>query len=201
MFLHGEHLQNLKKEKIENCPHICGVKIVIQREGRDMALSIDLEQQYDKIYRYCYFKLHSRTLAEDVTQETFLRFLESKTYQNKGQALRYLYVIARNLCIQHHRTRPLESLPQTLADYDAPQRMMTSLTLQSALQALSEQERELVLLRYVNDVPVSVLCKLFGLSRFAVYRKTKGAIRILQDQLKEEDFDETGTQTGAANGL
>jgi len=32
----------------------------------------DTEEQYDKIYRYCYFKLHSRELAEDVTQETFL---------------------------------------------------------------------------------------------------------------------------------
>lgn len=35
---------------------------------------MDIEEQYDKIYRYCYFKLHDMQLAQDITQETFLRF-------------------------------------------------------------------------------------------------------------------------------
>ena len=39
------------------------------------AVFIDLEEQYDKIYRYCYYKLHHREKAEDITQEAFLRFL------------------------------------------------------------------------------------------------------------------------------
>ncbi len=33
----------------------------------------DMDEQYDKIYRYCYMKLKHRQAAEDVTQETFLR--------------------------------------------------------------------------------------------------------------------------------
>ena len=40
-------------------------------------MNIDIGEQYDKIYRYCYFKLKNQYLAEDITQETFLRFLES----------------------------------------------------------------------------------------------------------------------------
>ena len=35
---------------------------------------MDIEEQYDKIYRYCYFKLYDTQLAQDITQETFLRF-------------------------------------------------------------------------------------------------------------------------------
>lgn len=35
---------------------------------------MDLEIQYDRIYRYCYFRLHNAQIAEDITQETFLRF-------------------------------------------------------------------------------------------------------------------------------
>ena len=38
---------------------------------------IDIEEQYDKIYRYCYFKLKNQHLSEDITQETFLRFLRA----------------------------------------------------------------------------------------------------------------------------
>jgi len=34
---------------------------------------MDLEEQYDKIYRYCYFKVRHCQTAEDITQETFLR--------------------------------------------------------------------------------------------------------------------------------
>ena len=38
----------------------------------------EIEEQYDKIYRYCYFKLQKREIAEDITQETFTRlFLQS----------------------------------------------------------------------------------------------------------------------------
>lgn len=63
----------------------------------------DLEEQYDKIYRFCYFKLHDEDLAEDITQETFLRFFESKNYRDVGKEIRYLYTIAGNLCIDHYR--------------------------------------------------------------------------------------------------
>ena len=42
--------------------------------------SMDLEEQYEKIYRYCYFRLRHQQMAEDITQETFLRFLESGNY-------------------------------------------------------------------------------------------------------------------------
>lgn len=73
-------------------------------------MSIDLEEQYDKIYRYCYYKLHHREKAEDITQETFLRFLENENYRDTGKGLQYLYTIARNLCIDEFRKKPTEEL-------------------------------------------------------------------------------------------
>lgn len=47
----------------------------------------DMDEQYDKIYRYCYMKLKHRQAAEDVTQETFLRFLENNTYKDIGKEI------------------------------------------------------------------------------------------------------------------
>nr|WP_297934444.1 sigma factor [uncultured Blautia sp.] len=35
---------------------------------------MELEEVYDRIYRYCYFHTGRKELAEDLTQETFLRF-------------------------------------------------------------------------------------------------------------------------------
>lgn len=43
---------------------------------------MNLEDQYERIYKYLYFRLHDKHAAEDLTQEAFLRFLESRTYRD-----------------------------------------------------------------------------------------------------------------------
>jgi len=153
-----------------------------------MDKAIDFEQQYDKIYRYCYFKVHSREIAEDITQETFLRFLESETYQNTGKALQYLYTVARNICIDEYRKKQDENLTEELAEEGIEEQLLTSIAIKAALEELNEEERELVLLRYVNEVPVSIICRLFHMSRFTVYRRTKEVLKVLQKKLRKEDF-------------
>ena len=69
-------------------------------------MSINIEEQYDKIYRYCYFRVKNQHTAEDITQETFLRFFESSSYKDTGRPLAYLYTIARNLCMEEFRKVP-----------------------------------------------------------------------------------------------
>ena len=152
---------------------------------------MDMEEQYEKIYRYCYFKLGQRSIAEDITQETFLRFLESDTYQNKGKSLHYLYTIARNLCIDEYRKQGRENSvgdENTVDMNQSEEQIITTVVLQEALEKLSEQDRELVLLRYVNELPVSVISKLWGISRFAVHRRLNHTINQLKQMLREEDW-------------
>ncbi len=147
----------------------------------------NLSSQYDKIYRYCYLHVHSRAAAEDLTQETFLRFLEHPEYQGKGYTLQYLYIIARNLCIDTYRKRIPEPLPEELAEEcDTENEWVTHLTLEHAVAALTDEERELVLLRYVNEVPISVLCRLYHISRFALNRKLRKILNVLRSELEEE---------------
>ena len=148
---------------------------------------MDLEEQYDKIYRYCYFKTHSRETAEDITQETFLKFLESKEYRDRGRALQYLYTIARNLCTDEYRrikTCPLDEESQgSYSDNE----MLRRSYLRAALEKMDESDRELLLLRYVNEVPVNVIARLYGISRFALHRRLSKAVKDLKDRLGEED--------------
>lgn len=150
-------------------------------------MSLNLEEQYDKIYRYCYFRLHQREIAEDITQETFLRFLESDRYVNKGQSLQYLYTIARNLCVDEYRKPKTESLEEEVIESFNEEEMITQISIRIALSELDEMDRELLLLRYANDVPVSVISKFYGISRFAVYRKLLQATKNLKGKLGKED--------------
>lgn len=43
-------------------------------------MAFDIDEQYDKIYRFCYLRVKHRETAEDITQETFLRYLERPQY-------------------------------------------------------------------------------------------------------------------------
>lgn len=146
---------------------------------------MDYEEQYDKIYRFCYFRVKNAAVAEDITQETFLRFLENNTYRENGKGLQYLYTVARNLCIDEYRKRVAEELPEELC-IDGFETMVTeSVSMQQALAKLTPMERELVLLRYVNEVPVNVICKLQECSRFALNRKLKQILKQLRGYLSE----------------
>lgn len=150
---------------------------------------MDLKKQYDKIYRYCYFRVRNRETAEDITQETFLRYIENTQYHNKGKDLQYLYTIARNLCIDEARKSSAEQLNEEnspvipLCDDD----LLTHMTLQNALQELPEEERELILLRYVNEEPVSVISSLYGISRFAINRRLKTILTKLRRAFGKEE--------------
>lgn len=149
---------------------------------------MNLEEQYDRIFKYLYYHLHDIHMAEDLTQETFLRFLESRTYQDENRQLQYLYTIARNLCRQYYRDKTVVYSLDEAMDYplleDFEQTLVERIGLIDALQKLSHEEREMLFLRYVNDVPVPVISHLYHVSRFVVYRRLKKILEKVRDEMK-----------------
>lgn len=148
-------------------------------------MSASIEEQYDKIYRYCYFKVHNQCQAEDLTQETFLRYFTQTSYINRGKQLAYLYTIARNLCTDFYRKRQVEELKEEIPENPMEQVEM-NLHLQMAVEQLPEEMQELILLRYVNELSIKEICEIMGLSRSSEYRMEKEALRKLKRLLKEE---------------
>lgn len=170
-----------------------------------MDMSINMEEQYDRIYRYCYFRLRSRQTAEDITQETFLRYLEKYRYDRCAageQALRYLYTIARNLCVDEYRRRSREQLwepsnetvsadasREALKRENPEEGFLTNLAVRKAVASLGRDEQELLLLRYVNEVPVLTLARLLGISRFAARRRLAAVTRKFKENLRKEGIE------------
>ena len=154
---------------------------------------MNLEDQYDRIFKYLYFRLHDRHMAEDMTQEAFLRFLGSRTYRDENRQLQYLYTTARNLCSQHYRDKTITySLDEKmdLQETDGFENtLIQKMSLQNALQSLSPEERELLFLRYVNDVPVPVISGLYQISRFAVYRKLKSILKKVRVEMEADQYE------------
>ena len=159
---------------------------------------MELREQYDRIYQYLYFRLRDRQAAEDLTQEAFLRFLTSRTYRDENKQLQYLYTIARNLCNQYYRDRTFtysldetEDHPRMKEPADGfEQSLLQKICLREALQKLAPDEREMLFLRYVNDVPVPVMSRLYSISRFAMYRKLKSILKKMRSEMEKEGRNE-----------
>ena len=164
---------------------------------------MDLEDQYDKLYRYCYFRVRDVQTAEDLVQETFLRWLDHYPGQREREALPTLYTIARNVFLdQARRKRNTEiQLPRELPDTaggtlteetdqvaaDPAGTLVERWDLERALETLTPQDQELLLLRYANQVPLQALSRLTGLSRFAIYRRCGRLLTQLREALREEE--------------
>ena len=157
-------------------------------------MSIDISMQYDRLYRYCYYHTHNRILAQDIVQEAFTRYMERYGSLNEKNAVPYLYVIAKNLCIDHYRRqgmhteKPLQeqtygenlSEGQSTAGYCAAEdvsqnSLVTKLSVQRALSRLSEEERELLLLISINEVSVREAGMIFASRDFPGQNNDSGA--------------------------
>lgn len=147
---------------------------------------MDLELIYDKIYRFAYFRLRSRELAEDITQETFLRHIE-KCGSMVNCDMRYLYTIAKNLCIDEFRRIKEDPIPEGYEEaVEFPEnKILTALVMRKALARLDMESQELLLLRHANEESVATISKLYKCSRFAMYRKLDKAEKKLKGALEE----------------
>ncbi|MCM1221061.1 MAG: RNA polymerase sigma factor [Lachnospiraceae bacterium] len=168
-------------------------------------MSLNIEEQYDKIYRYCYFKLHHQQTAEDITQETFLRYFHKYGGAAREEPLKYLYTIAKNLCIDEYRRQSVQKEHEfartdfaqdnlapgehaqrnTMPSDSQEEQILTNMMIRAALSELTFEEQELLLLRYVNEVPVSVIARMFDLSRYAVRRRLIAVKRKFRNILEK----------------
>lgn len=152
-------------------------------------MALDINEQYDKIYRFCYLRVSNRETAEDLTQETFLRYLEHPQYHNIDKTLQLLYTIAHNLCNDEFRRKKFEELPEdTLVDENIEDTVLTNYSLKEALDKLSDEDREIILLRYVNEVPLNVMAGIYSVSRFALNRRIKKILGYLHNYIGKEDL-------------
>lgn len=158
-------------------------------KGGDRTL-MDIRDQYQKIFRYCSSRIASRETAEDITQETFLRFYEHPEYQGSGKEIQYLYTIARNLCIDEYRRKPEDPLPEDIpAEHDGESEWIDRFALRAVLDALPDEEREIIVLRYVSELSVADIAKLRGVSWFAMNRCIKRILGKMRQKFEKEGLE------------
>jgi len=158
--------------------------LVQRAKQRDPEAFAQLYEAYfDKIYRYMALKIGNETEAEDMTQQVFLKALQSiSSFKWRGIPFSaWLFRIAHNQVVDYLRrktkrvTVPIEDIPVIASD-DNPQLMAERRSdierLVSATGQLTEAQREVVSLRFAGELSVAEVAKIMG--------KSQGAVKALQ---------------------
>jgi RNA polymerase sigma-70 factor (ECF subfamily) len=136
---------------------------------------------FDRLYRYVFFRVGDPQTAEDITSEVFLRAWENlDRYKPRGPFVAWLYTIARNAVIDHYRSQrpgvPLDAIATTIGRDD---RMDEKIelehqvqVLQRALQHLTEDQHEVLTMKFIAELDTSEIARRLG--------KSEGAVRALQ---------------------
>lgn len=151
-----------------------------------------IRENYADIFRYCFWRTKQQSDAEDLTQETFLRFINSLShYSDRGKPKALLYTIARNLCINwHKRMKPLPLSDETLenisfVEADKEVEIANRLTLHKYMNQLPKDQQEILLLRYYLELQVNEIAKTLGISRFAVMYRLRTAMKNLRQDIRK----------------
>jgi RNA polymerase sigma-70 factor (ECF subfamily) len=136
--------------------------------------------------------------AEDLTAEVFIRMINKLPgYDQRGRPLlAWLYTIARNLVVDHHRDlNKGEHLPikdDLLEDRDPDpiqqvQRNQTQDCFKKALTQLPEAQRSILIYRYVEEFSTPEILDLMEKSDRAIRSLQHRALRSLERALREEN--------------
>ena len=138
-----------------------------------------------RIYSFVFFKVSNREEAEDITSEVFLkawRYINEKKKIESFSGL--LYRLARNSVIDLYRLRSKQKEPLSIDteisieigdagkwQKDLGDELVNKLEMQkivSALQKMKQEYREVVTLRYVDELEISEIAEITGKGHIAI---------------------------------
>lgn len=164
------------------------------RQGDTAALSTIYDQYAEKIYIYFYHRLGDRELAEDLTGDVFVRMVEAAdTPRFADQSLSgWLYRIAHNLLVDHFRRQRDEiTLPEELpVSNEGPaavaERKLAQDGLRTALETLTEDQRQVIVLRFGEGLTAREVAEIMGKQENAIWQLQHRALNGLRRSLAGE---------------
>ncbi len=171
-------------------------KLLIKKaqKGDTEAYGVIYKKYFQKLYRYCKFNTKSDEHAKDICQESFVKaWKKLKDFKTEGQwsIQAFLFTIARNLIIDATRKKKefaleeFESLPDEKDLYEEIDRKQDITRVRNVLSKLEDFERQIILLRYFEEMSSQEVAHILGVKDGALRVRT---FRVMQ---KMKDIFET----------
>ncbi|MGH3352357.1 MAG: sigma-70 family RNA polymerase sigma factor [Nocardioides sp.] len=171
--------------------------VELARKGDKEAFGLLFDHYHGAVYRFLFYRTRSTQVAEDLTSETFFRALRSMTgfrWQGKDFGA-WLMTIARNLATDHFkagRTRlemTTEDMGQHDSSSDGPEKIVmagiTNEMLLASLAKLPEEQRDCIIMRFLQGLSIAETAAILGRSDGAVKQLQLRGIRNLAKQMPD----------------
>lgn len=147
------------------------------------ALAELYDRHFDGIYRYLYTRVRHQADAEDLTEQVFLKMVESiQRYKPRGVAFSsWLYRIAHNLLVDRYRRSGREPIelndemrdlrPQT-DPAELVQNSEARRALLEAVQSLTPEQQQVIAMRFIDNLDAGEIARQM--------RRRPGAIHAMQ---------------------
>lgn len=152
------------------------------RSGDAEAFAKLYDAYVERVSRYVYFRVSEDCDVEDLVSQVFLKAWENVERYKLGSSpfAAWLYTIARNLVIDHYRTKkdtlPLEDVLSLPTDIELPDEQAQTRfdleALRDALQCLVPDQQQALILKYIAGLPNDSIAR--------VMNKQEGTVRGLQ---------------------
>ncbi len=154
-----------------------------------------LMDQYEKdLLKICFVYLQNISLAEDAVQETFLKAYKGlPSFRRDCSEKTWLIRIAINTCKDIRRGSWFRNMDrhhalESLSAQEAPPKT-ESVFITLAIMGLPPKEKEVILLHFYQNMTVTEISKVLGISCSAVSKRIKQARQKLQSVLKGDVDD------------
>ncbi len=157
------------------------------------------EEYQDAIFRFTLFRVGSRSIALDITQDTFIRLWG---HLAKGGVIEheqaFIYRIAKNAVIDYYKKSKSSSLdslveggfePETNIHTDEILTNDDIKMVQGLLEDLDEESKQIIFLRYTEEKPIEEIAILFGKSTNAMTVRIHRIIQKLKSRYQETHYD------------
>ena len=170
----------------------------LAQKGDGQAFAQLYERYFDTVFRYIYYRLNDKAMAEDFTSETFLRALRrigGISYQGRDIGAWFI-TIARNIVLDHVKSAR-HRLEMTTGDVierketePSPEvtviASLTSEHLIGAVKRLGREQRDCIVLRFIQGLSVSETAEVMGKNDGAIKALQHRAVHKLADMIGEE---------------
>ena len=171
--------------------------VELARKGDSEAFGMLYDHYQSSVYRFLFYRTRSGTLAEDLTSETFFRALRNmQNFRWQGKDFgAWLMTIARNLATDHFkagRTR-LEMTTEDMGLHDGATEgpetaVLASLTSELLLKALTElpaEQKDCLIMRFLQGMSIAETADVLGRSEGAVKQLQLRGVRNLAKLMPE----------------
>lgn len=167
------------------------------RQGSSAAVASLYDHHHLTIFRYLYYRTGDYHTAEDLTSEVFIRMIRHiAAYQRQDVPFTaWLFQIARNLLIDHYRKTSAyqsvaldDTLPARVDPVHAVDRRLDHQSLTTALELISEEQRDVIILRFLAALPIAEVASTLGKSENAIKGLQRRGLISLREALHQQEI-------------